>query len=94
MVFLERILVAAQPQPHVMREKEIVILTLIVLEILPVELTTAKEIIPHPVVTGRISLIAVQVYNIASLFMYCSDKINNCLFYLSYIFVMFFFSSL
>ena len=77
MVFLERILGAAQPRTHVMREKAIVISTLIVLEILCVEETTAKEIIPHRVVTGRVSPIAVQVYNIASLFIYYSEKIRQ-----------------
>ena len=70
MVFLDRVSVAVRPQIHVMRERVIVISTFNVLEILSVELIIAKEIIPHRVVTGRISLIAVQVYNISSLFIY------------------------
>ena len=76
MVFLERISVAAQPQTHVLREKAIVISTFSALEILSVERTTAKEIIPHREVTGNISLIAVQtVCNISSLFIYYTGKI-------------------
>ena len=59
MVFLKGSSVAVLPQTHAIREKAIVITTFNVLKVLSVELITAKEIIPHGVVTGRISLIAV-----------------------------------